>query len=132
MSLHIYNTLTRELERFKPLKQDEVKVYYCGPTPYNYAHIGNLRNYLMDDIIVRSLRFLSYKVKTVMNLTDIDDKTIRDSQKSGKSLIEFTEFYSEAFLDDCAKLHILPADTIAPISTLIPDMGMIIDGLIKK
>ena len=132
MSLHIYNTLTRELERFKPLKQDEVKVYYCGPTPYNYAHIGNLRNYLMDDIIVRSLRFLSYKVKTVMNLTDIDDKTIRDSQKSGKSLKEFTEFYSEAFLDDCGKLHILPADTIAPISTLIPDMGMIIDGLIKK
>jgi len=132
MSLHIYNTLSRELERFKPLKQDEVKVYYCGPTPYNYAHIGNLRNYLMDDIIVRSLRFLSYKVKTVMNLTDIDDKTIRDSQKSDKSLKEFTEFYSEAFLDDCAKLHILPADTIAPISTLIPDMGMIIDGLIKK
>ena len=122
MSLHIYNTLSRELERFKPLKQDEVKVYYCGPTPYNYAHIGNLRNYLMDDIIVRSLRFLSYKVKTVMNLTDIDDKTIRNSQKSGKSLKEFTEFYSEAFLDDCTKLHILPADTIAPISTLIPDM----------
>lgn len=132
MSLHIYNTLSRELERFKPLKQDEVKVYYCGPTPYNYAHIGNLRNYLMDDIIVRSLRFLSYKVKTVMNLTDIDDKTIRNSQKSGKSLKEFTEFYSEAFLDDCTKLHILPADTIAPISTLIPDMWRIIDGLIQK
>lgn len=132
MPLHLFNTLTRELERFKPLKQDEVKVYYCGPTPYNYAHIGNLRNYLMDDIVVRSLRFLGYKVKTVMNLTDIDDKTIRDSQKSKKSLKEFTEFYTEAFLADCTKLHILPADTIAPISALIPDMGEIIDGLINK
>lgn len=132
MSLHLYNTLTREVERFKPLKQDEVKVYYCGPTPYNYAHIGNLRNYLMDDIIVRTLRFLGYKVKTVMNVTDIDDKTIRDSQKSEKSLKDFTEFYTREFLDDCKKLRILPADTIAPISTLIPDMGMIIDGLIKK
>ena len=132
MSLHLYNTLTRSLERFKPLKQEEVKVYYCGPTPYNYAHIGNLRNYLMDDIIVRTMRFLGYKVKTVMNVTDIEDKTIRDSQKSGKSLKEFTEFYTEQFLTDCAHLGIIPADTIAPISTLIPDMGTIIDGLIAK
>ena len=132
MSLHLYNTLTRTLERFKPLKQEEVKVYYCGPTPYNYAHIGNLRNYLMDDIVVRTLRFLGYRVRTVMNVTDIDDKTIRDSQKSGKTLKEFTEFYTEEFIADCARLGILPADTIAPISTLIPDMGAIIDGLIAK
>jgi cysteinyl-tRNA synthetase len=132
MSLHLYNTLTRSLERFKPLKQEEVKVYYCGPTPYNYAHIGNLRNYLMDDIIVRTMRFLGYKVRTVMNVTDIDDKTIRDSQKSGKSLKEFTEDYTNEFLADCTRLAIIPADTIAPISTLIPDMGAIIDGLIAK
>ena len=132
MSLHIYNTLTRETERFKPLKQDEVKVYYCGPTPYNYAHIGNLRNYLMDDIVVRTLRFLGYRTRTVMNITDIDDKTIRDSQKSGKSLKEFTEFYASEFFDDCSKLNIIPADTIAPVSTFVPDMGTMIDGLIKK
>ncbi|MBC7498886.1 cysteine--tRNA ligase [Candidatus Gracilibacteria bacterium] len=132
MSLHLYNTLTRTLERFKPLRQEEVKVYYCGPTPYNYAHIGNLRNYLMDDIIVRTMRFLGYKVRTVMNVTDIDDKTIRDSQKSGKSLKELTENYTNEFLADCTRLAIIPADTIAPISTLIPDMGTIIDGLIAK
>jgi cysteinyl-tRNA synthetase len=86
----------------------------------------------MDDIVVRTLRFLGYKVKTVMNVTDIDDKTIRDSQKSGKSLKEFTEFYANEFHNDCTRLGITPADTIAPISTLIPDMGLIIDGLIKK
>jgi cysteinyl-tRNA synthetase len=132
MSLHLFNTLTRTKERFKPLRQEEVKVYYCGPTPYNYAHIGNLRNYLMDDIVVRSLRFLGYKAKTTMNITDIDDKTIRDSQTSGKSLKEFTEYYTEEFLTDCKKLGIIPADNIKPISELIMDMGEIIDGLVKK
>ena len=126
MPLHLFNTLTRTLEPFKPLKQDEVKVYYCGPTPYNYAHIGNLRAYLFEDFVIRILRFLGYKVKTVMNITDIDDKTIRDSQKSGKSLKEFTEFYTKAFLEDIDKLHIHHADTIAPISILIPEMGKII------
>ncbi len=132
MSLHIYNTLTRELERFKPLKQDEVKVYYCGPTPYNYAHIGNLRAYLFEDFVIRTLRFLGYKTKTVMNITDIDDKTIRDSQKSGKSLKEFTEFYASEFLSDLTKLHINHADTISPISDLIPDMGKMIQWLLDK
>jgi cysteinyl-tRNA synthetase len=126
MSLELYNTLTRTVERFKPIKQDEVKVYYCGPTPYNYAHIGNLRAYLTSDFVVRSLRFLGYKVKTVMNITDIDDKTIRDSQKSGKTLQEFTEFYAGEFLADLDRLHIVRADTIAPISTLIEDMGKMI------
>jgi cysteinyl-tRNA synthetase len=132
MSLHLYNTLSRELERFKPLRQDEVKIYYCGPTPYNYAHIGNLRAYLFSDFVIRTLRFLGYKVRTVMNITDIDDKTIRDSQKSGKSLKEFTEFYANEFLSDLTKLHINHADTISPISELIPDMGKMIQWLLDK
>lgn len=132
MSLQIYNTPSRSIETFKPLRQEKVKIYYCGPTPYNSAHIGNLRNYLNNDLIVRSLRWLGYRVETVMNITDIDDKTIRDSQKSGKSLIEFTEFYTEAFLEDLEYLHIQRADTIEPISRLIPEMGQIIAGLMKK
>jgi cysteinyl-tRNA synthetase len=132
MPLALYNTLSREKEVFKPLKQEKVKVYYCGPTPYNYAHIGNLRNYLMDDFVVRTLRYLGHRVETTMNITDIDDKTIRDSQTSGKSLREFTEYYTGEFLSDCAKLGIKPADNIKPISTLIDDMGEIIDTLIQK
>lgn len=132
MSLHLYNTLTRTVEPFKPLKQDEVKVYYCGPTPYNFAHIGNLRAYLFEDFVIRTLRFLGYKARTVMNITDIDDKTIRDSQKSGKSLQEFTEYYTGEFLSDLAKLGIQKADTIAPISGLIPEMEKLIQGLLDK
>lgn len=132
MSLHLYNTATRSLERFKPLRQDEVKVYYCGPTPYNYAHIGNLRAYLFEDFVIRTLRFLGYKVKTVMNITDIDDKTIRDSQKSGKTLQEFTEYYAGEFLKDLEKLGIQKADTIAPISWLIPEMQTLIQWLLDK
>ena len=79
--LHLQNTFSQTKERFKPLRQELVKVYYCGPTPYNFAHIGNLRAYLFSDSVVRTLRYLGYKVQTVMNVTDIDDKTIRDSQK---------------------------------------------------
>lgn len=132
MSLNIFNTLSRTIEPFKPLKQDEVKVYYCGPTPYNYAHIGNLRNYLMDDFVVRSMRFLGYKVKTTMNITDVEDKIIRDSRNQGKTIKELTDFYTKAFLEDCGKLWIIPADNIMPITEVIEDMGEIIDGLIKK
>lgn len=132
MSLHLYNTLNREKERFKPLRQDEVKIYFCGPTPYNYAHIGNLRAYLFEDIVIRTLKFLGYRIKTVMNVTDIDDKTIRDSQKSGKTLKEFTEFYTTEFLKDLDRLGIQRADTIAPISTLIDEMRVMIQGLLDR
>jgi len=80
--MKIYNTLTRQKEHFKPLKHPEVKVYQCGPTVYNHAHIGNLKTSVVEDVIVRALKFLGHKVTTTMNITDIDDKTIRDSQKS--------------------------------------------------
>lgn len=130
--LYIYNTLSRELERFKPLRQEEVKVYFCWPTPYNYAHIGNLKTYIFEDYVIKTLRFLGYKVKTTMNITDIDDKTIRDSQKYGEKLLPYTQKYSQYFLEDLHKLNITLADNIVPISTLINEMVDMINGLIKK
>ncbi len=130
--LQIYNTLTREVELFKPLSQTEVKIYYCGPTPYNYVHIGNLRSYLFEDFVVRTMRFLGYKVETTMNITDIDDKTIRDSVAAGEPLLTFTERYTRAFLEDLQVLGIVPADNIVPISDLIGEMIMMIQGLIDK
>jgi cysteinyl-tRNA synthetase len=128
--LQIYSTLTRTLAPFKPLSQTEVKIYYCGPTVYNYAHIGNLRAYLFEDFVVRSMRFLGYKVRTTMNITDIEDKTIRDSQRAGVPLLEFTAGFTAALLEDMAVLRIIPADTIAPISGVIPEMIHIIQRLI--
>ena len=130
--LHIYNTLTKEKERFKPLKQEETKVYYCWPTPYNYAHIWNLKTYIYEDYVIKSLKFLWYKVKTTMNVTDIDDKTIRDSQKSGEKLLDLTQKYTNFFLKDLEKLNITIADNVIPISTLVDEMIMMINGLIKR
>jgi cysteinyl-tRNA synthetase len=130
--LHIYNTLSREIEPFKPLSQAGVKVYYCGPTVYNYVHIGNLRAFLFEDFLVRTLRFLGYKVQTTMNITDIDDKTIRDSRKAGEALIPFTQKFTASFSEDLQALGIVPADTIVPISTLIDDMVVMIQGLLDK
>lgn len=81
--MKLYNTETREKENFKPVRTDNVKVYYCGPTVYNYAHIGNLKTYIFNDVVVKTLKFVGgYNVKTTMNITDIDDKTIRDSMAS--------------------------------------------------
>lgn len=130
--ISLYNTLSRKIEPFKPLRQEEVKVYSCGPTPYNYAHIGNLRNYLSQDFIIRTLRFLGYHVRVTMNITDIDDKTIRDSQKANEPLKVFTEKYSNLFFEDIDILGIERANTIAPISTLIDDMVAMINELLKK
>lgn len=126
------NTMTRKKERFKPLKEEKVKIYYCGPTPYNFAHIGNLRAYLFSDMVVRTMRFLGYKIETTMNITDIDDKTIRDSIKEWVDLMSFTERYTKLFFDDIEKLWIRKADNISPISYLIDEMVLIINGLLSK
>ncbi len=129
--MQLYNTKWRQVERFKPLKQEKVKVYSCWPTVYNFAHIGNLRTYVFEDYIIKTLKFLWYKLETVMNITDIDDKTIRDSMASWEKLLDFTQKYTEFFLEDIQKLNIQKADHIVPISTLIPEMVEMINGLLK-
>lgn len=130
--LNLYNTLTREKERFKPIRQENVKVYYCGPTVYNHAHIWNLRAYVFADLAIRTLRYLWYNTTVVMNITDIDDKTIRDSQKAGEKLKDFTEKFTKILLEDIEKIGIKKADKIVPISTLIDEMVDMINILLKK
>ncbi len=130
--MKLFNTKWRKLEEFKPLKQDKVKVYYCGPTVYNYAHIGNLRTFVFEDLVVRTLRFLGYKVETLMNITDVDDKTIRDSQKLWEKLEDFTKKYTKIFLEDIKKLNIIPADKIVPVTSLIPEMVRMINTMLKR
>jgi cysteinyl-tRNA synthetase len=130
--MQLYNTKTRKKEEFKPLSSREVKIYYCGPTVYNYAHIWNLRTFIFEDIVVKTLKFLWYKVKTTMNITDVDDKTIRDSIKAQETLENFTKKYTKLFLDDINKLGIEKADNIVPVTSLIPEMRRMIQTMLNR
>jgi len=130
--MELYNTKTRKLEKFKPLSDRELKIYYCGPTVYNYAHIWNLRTFVFEDIVVKTMKFIWYNVKTTMNLTDVDDKTIRDSIALWTNLKTFTEKYTKSFLEDIAKLWIEKADNVVPVTTLIPEMVRMIRTMLNR
>src|SRR6201747_232934 len=111
MALRFFNTYSRELEEFHPLDGSgrTVKMYTCGPTVYSHAHIGNFRAYLFEDLLQRHLELRGYEVQRVMNLTDVDDKTIRGCQAAGIPLAEFTQPFKDAFFADLAALRIKPA-----------------------
>lgn len=128
----LYNTLTRSKEEFVPINTDEVRMYTCGPTVYNYPHIGNYRAYIFADTLKRVLLCAGYQVKHIMNLTDVDDKTIRDSQKEQKTLKEFTEFYTEEFYKDIKSLNILPPTKFTKATDYIEEMVEIINKLLDK
>ena len=132
MTLQFYNTLTHKKEQFSPINDGEVKIYCCGPTVYNYVHIGNLRAYIFNDILRRYLKYKGFKLNHVMNITDVDDKTIRDSQKEGKSLKEFTEFYTEEFLKDLKTLKIEIPETMPKATETVPEMVELIETLKGK
>ncbi|MCC7569870.1 cysteine--tRNA ligase [Candidatus Micrarchaeota archaeon] len=130
--LKFYNTLSRKIEEFRPIEDKKVGLYTCGPTVYNYAHIGNLRCYIFEDVLKRWLVYRGYNVKHVMNITDVDDKTIRDSQKEGVALKEFTNKYTQSFFEDIKILNILPADYYPAATETIPEMVAIVKKLIDK
>ena len=133
MVLQFFNTLTRTTEEFIPLQKDKVHMYSCGPTVYNFVHIGNLRCYIFNDILKRFLKYKGYEVKHVMNITDVDDKTIRDSIAEGKALKDFTEFYTKEFLNDLTTLNIGYSDTTMPKATdYVEDMVKTIEVLREK
>jgi cysteinyl-tRNA synthetase len=132
LPLVFYNTMTRRKEEFVPLREGEVRMYTCGPTVYDYAHIGNFRSYIFEDILRRYLKYRGYNVIQVMNLTDVDDKTIRDSRKKSISLAEHTEKYIEAFFEDIDVLRIEHAEYYPRATEHIGDMIEIVSGLLKK
>ncbi len=130
--MKLYNTLTRRKQEFKPVIKGIVRMYTCGPTVYNYAHIGNLRTFLFEDLLRRWLKHKGYRVKQAMNLTDIDDKTILGSQKERTSLKEFTEKYTKAFFEDIDALKIERAEVYPKATEHIKEMVAIIKLLLKK
>jgi cysteinyl-tRNA synthetase len=141
--LRIYNTLTRRKELFEPLAAGRAGVYTCGPTVYRYAHIGNMRSYLMADWLRRFLEAQGYSVTHIKNITDVghmrqdlldrgEDKVIAAARAEGKSPKQIAAFYTDAFLDDEAKLNILPATTFPRATDCVPDMVRIIETLVEK
>jgi len=131
-SIYFFNTLTRKKEVFKPLEEGKVKLYTCGPTVYDFAHIGNFRAFLFEDLLKRWLVQRGFKVTHVMNLTDIDDKTIKGSQKQGIPLRQFTDFYVNAFFEDIKALNIESADFYPKATDHIPEMVALIKVLMAK
>jgi len=131
-SISFFNTLTRRKEKFTPIEKGKVQMYTCGPTVYGYAHIGNFRAFLFEDLLKRWLEYRGYKVTHVMNLTDVDDKTIRGSQKQKIPLQQYTEHYANAFFEDIKALNIKPADHYPKATNHIPEMVALIKKLIKN
>lgn len=132
MALRLYNTLTRKTELLKPLKDNTIKMYTCGPTVYDYPHLGNYRAYIVSDLLKRYLRYKGYNVMHVMNITDVDDKTIRGAQSQRISLKQFTKQYEEAFFEDLDSLSILPADKFPRATEHVDEMRFLIRRLIEK
>lgn len=138
MLIQLYNTLNRQLEIFSPIVENEVRIYTCGPTVYNYAHIGNLRTYIFEDILRRIMNYAGYTVTHVMNVTDVghltgdddegEDKMLKSSRESGRSVWEIAQYYTDAFFQDTDKLNILRPHTACRATEHIQDMI----NLIKK
>ena len=140
--MYIYNTLTRKKEEFIPNEAGKVAMYTCGPTVYHYAHIGNLRSYIMEDVLEKYLRFSGYDVKRVMNITDVghltsdgdtgDDKMLKGAKREHKTVMEIAKFYTDAFFDDCKKLNIKTPDVVEPATGCIDDFINVISSLLEK
>jgi len=132
MALRLFNTMTRKKEDFVPLVSGKAGMYTCGPTVYNYAHIGNFRAYIFEDLLHRVLRYCGYEVTQIMNLTDVDDKTIRNSVEEGISLSDYTAVYKKAFFEDVRALGIVPSALYPEATGHIPEMIAIIQVLLDK
>ena len=132
MALRFYNTLTQQVEDFVPQHDNEVRMYTCGPTVYNFVHIGNLRTFTFQDILRRWLQARGYKLNHVMNITDVDDKILRNAAKEGKSLKDYTEPYTEAFLEDTGKLRLQRPERMVKATDHINEMVQAIETLDQK
>ena len=140
--MYLYNSLSHKKEEFKPNHPDIVKMYTCGPTVYHFAHIGNLRSYIMEDVLEKTLRYLGYNVKRVMNITDVghlasdadtgEDKMLKGAKREHKSVMEIAKFYTDAFFADCEKLNIKRPDVVQPATGCIDEYIKIISTLLEK
>jgi len=132
MTLRLLNTYARKLQKFAPLKKNTVRMYTCGPTVWDYAHIGNFRTYIFQDVLRRYLEFKGYKVTQVTNITDVDDRTIRQSKETGLTLHEYTKKYEEAYLADLGALNIERAEHYPRATEHIDEMVALVKKLVRR
>lgn len=142
MSFKIYNTLGHKIEEFVPYNKDKVTMYTCGPTVYHYAHIGNLRSYICEDVLEKSLNYCGYNVKRVMNITDVghlssdadtgEDKMLKGAKREHKTVLEIAKYYTDCFKSDCDRLNIKWPETVIPATSLIDDYIKFIEVLMEK
>jgi len=132
--IKFYNTLSRKVEELHPVDPDgkTVRMYTCGPTVYNFAHIGNMRTYIWEDFLHRALEYAGFEVERVMNITDVDDKTIRDARNTGIDFYEFTQKYTKAFLEDLEKLHIKHSTHYPKATEFVPQMIEMVKELVDS
>ncbi len=140
--MEIYNTLTKKKEKFEPNEEGKIKMYTCGPTVYHFAHIGNLRSYIMEDVLEKYLRYEGYDVKRVMNITDVghlssdadtgEDKMLKGAKREHKTVMEIAKFYTDAFFSDCKKLNIKTPDVVEPATNCIEEFIHMIEELLNK
>lgn len=139
---NFYNTLTRKVETVIPNEDGKIAMYTCGPTVYHFAHIGNLRSYIMEDVLEKSLRYIGYDVKRVMNITDVghlssdadtgEDKMLKGAKREHKTVMEIAEFYTDAFFEDCRKLNIKRPDVVEPATNCIDEFIHMVEVLLEK
>ena len=141
-SMKLYNTLTRTKDEFTTHEPGVCRMYTCGPTVYHFAHIGNLRSYIMEDVLDKYLRYDGYDVRRVMNITDVghlssdadtgEDKMLKGAKREKKTVMEIAKFYTDAFFADCAKLNIRTPDVVEPATSCIPEFIQMVEGLLEK
>ena len=140
--MYLYNSATHKKEEFRTHTPGHVEMYTCGPTVYHFAHIGNLRSYIMEDVLEKYLRYVGYDVNRVMNITDVghltsdadegEDKMLKGARREHKTVMEIAQFYTDAFFEDCRKLNIKRPDVVQPATGLIDDYIRIISRLLEK
>ena len=140
--MYLYNSATHTKEEFRTHTPGHVEMYTCGPTVYHFAHIGNLRSYIMEDVLEKYLRYVGYDVNRVMNITDVghltsdadegEDKMLKGARREHKTVMEIAQFYTDAFFEDCRKLNIKRPDVVQPATGLIDDYIRIISRLLEK
>ena len=140
-TLRLYNSLTRKKDEFKTREAGKAGMYTCGPTVYHFAHIGNLRSYIMEDVLEKYLRYYGYDVKRVLNITDVghlssdadtgEDKMVKGAKRENKTVMDIAKFYTDAFFSDCAKLNIKTPDVVEPATNLIPEYIEMVSKLLE-